>query len=225
MKNPKNFLSGVYANLYKREKHDSPEASRISMANSIINALHLAQSRLVLNIGSGPQSLEKQVLTGRSQHVTNLLKTFQFVTLDLSYIETHNLLCRFKNNVSHVNADAEYLPFPNHTFGMGISNLAIDFARWSALSELSRVMIPGSPLLINFHHPQMIPEDLENANLDEPVKEYWGYLRKNRQLFESTEQIEYELTAAGFFAIKTEFVCALEGLTKQYWWQTSAFKR
>ena len=75
----------------------------------------------------------------------------------------------------------------------------------AAYRESYRVLKPGGVALLNLHHPNLIPEDLDDrlkkpklSQIKKEVFRFWQYLRDNRVLFESAEQIEKTFGAIGF---------------------------
>ena len=146
------LLEDFYTRLYLHEKHDSAEASRISMIRRIMKELKREiPISLVVNLGSGPQSLEKQLTSGRNRKDKLFLKKFSFVTLDLAKISPKKLLAQKAENVSHVRGNVIRLPFKDTSAGLVVSNLAIDFAPREALKEAYRILASDGRAIFYFH--------------------------------------------------------------------------
>lgn len=205
-------LQSFYSRLYASEKHDSPELSRVSLARKVIKTLEFGiQGKEVLNIGSGPQALEKQIWNmGRR----DLVDRFDFTTLDIAKIHPKKLLGKSLFNISHTQASALSLPYENSTFGLVVSNHAIDFLPSEAFGEARRVLDDGGKAIFYFHHPDMIPHDLREVR-NEEVQKFWTYLRETNRLFDSSERIEHDMSVLGFNVDNVE----LNNDNTDKWWE------
>lgn len=220
MEHPQALLADHYSKLYGHEKHDSPEASRVSMVRRIVKTLKEGvPNRHILDIGAGPQSLEKQLFMGQDDKSKAFLGGFHFTTLDIVEINSQKLLAGKKKNVSHVRADAARLPFDNRTFGLIVSNLALDFLSRDVFEEVHRVLTEGGKAIFYFHHPSMIPADL-NSVTNDSVREFWKYLLETKSLFGSREEIVATLEEFGLQTKKV--VSVTDG--KDRWWEVVASK-
>ena len=153
------LLSGFYEKIYSLKKHDSPDESRTSLVQRIkklINEGEIFPNR-VLDIGSGPQALEKQLLS-RSQGGDSIRRgTSQFISVDLAKIMPVKLLSGKTKNVNHVQGNAINLPFKDKTFGLVVSNLAIDFCpQEEAFREAHRVLSDGGKGIFYLHHHYIV---------------------------------------------------------------------
>lgn len=217
-------LTDFYTWLYStNEKHDSPEKSRVMMIRRIYACLQPGIIKpYMLNIGSGPQSLEKQMRTARTKRDVDLLSQIKCFSLDISSIDVRKLLARNALNQHHLRASALALPYKSQSIGLVVSNLAIDFIPRSDYDqpyrECKRVLTPGGTALFNFHHPSMIPDDL-NSLSDSVTKRYWTYLSQNSILFSSYADIhDCLVTRVGFNGVDIY----LETDGKDQWWEVEA---
>lgn len=217
MESPQQLIDSFYTSVYRTEKHDSPEESRVSLIRRIVTTLKSGiPEPQILDIGSGPQSLEKQLFSGRPQSDINFLKKFMFATLDVAEIYKKKLLAK---KASHVRADALKLPFKSESFGLVVSNHAIDFLPRVAFQEARRVLVSGGKVIFYFHHPDMIPDDLSSVR-NRMVRQFWQYLKDNEVLFKSEEEITETLQRAGFTL--EEIIPNSDGQDK--WWEVVASK-
>jgi ubiquinone/menaquinone biosynthesis C-methylase UbiE len=211
--NPEELLSDFYGRLYLRDKHDSPEQSRISLIRRIrgmIIANEVLPKR-VLNIGSGPQALEKQMLT-QGRETPELMRTVQFTSIDLAQIVQTRLLGLKINNLRHIQGNAVALPFKDKSFGLVVSNHAIDFCpQEDAFREAHRVLSDEGSGIFYLHHPSM----LRNPHSNKDIRVFWEYLKDNAILFSNSKDIEKFLRAMGFFC--TEI--SLKSDNVDTWWE------
>lgn len=229
-----------YSAFYELEDNDSPDNSRLSL----ITRLHtyvsfLPQKAIVLDLGSGKQILEKEY--SHYLKKKKLSPNCQIITVDIAKIQRNQLLSKQPWH-QHIRADGEKLPFTDSSFDIVVSNMALDFMNKTAIKEVVRVAKKGSPAFFNFHHPALIP-----TNLDEMIAEcrrkiskkvgYGGkistnkeltlksllhhrYLKDNSVLFQNTDQIKNSLTSYGFFVVS---VC--EGVSPgDRWWEADVYK-
>lgn len=87
-----------YSRQYQYEKHDSPPASRVSMIRRMWDLMRTADklpNRRILNIGSGPQSLERELV----------IDSYHIITLDIAEIMTFLHEVGFENIVVTKNSD------------------------------------------------------------------------------------------------------------------------
>lgn len=205
-------LRGFYTKLYTSEKHDSPEKSRVSLTQRIKRTLSAGIPRNeVLNIGSGPQSLERQLW---KMGDTSLFSRFRFSTVDVATISPKKLLGRNNPNITHTQASALNLPYGDETFGLIVSNHAIDFLPRNSFNEAYRVLAPNGKAIFYFHHPDMIPNDLDRVR-NITVKNFWSHLRNNNLLFDSEQRIVDEMEAYGFFVESVK----LNSDSRDKWWE------
>ncbi len=217
MESPQQVIDSFYTCVYRTEKHDSPEESRVSLTRRIVTTLKSGITEpQILDIGSGPQSLEKQLLSGRPQSDINFFKKFMFVTLDVVEIYKKKLLAK---RASHVRADALKLPFKSESFGLVVSNHAIDFLPRAAFLEAHRVLAPGGKAIFYFHHPDMIPDDLSSVR-NRMIRQFWQYLKNENVLFKSEEEITQTLQGAGF----TLEEIIINSDSQDKWWEVFASK-
>ncbi len=220
--NPEIFLRDFYKKLYLKEKHDSPDESRTSMVRRIKKLITEGKifPNKVLNIGSGPQALEKQLLN-RSQGGGSLRNNeIKFTSIDLAQIMANKLLSGKTKNVSHVQGNVVNLPFQDKTFGLVVSNHAIDFCpQEEAFREASRVLNDNGKGIFYFHHPLMLRELSKN----EEIRTFWQHLRDNSILFFSEEEIKTFLEKVGF--VPLEISLKSDKYQDDTWWEVVAEKR
>lgn len=212
-------LERFYATYYLNNKHDSPDDSRTSMARRIFVYLSKSKRVNVLNIGSGPQALETQLLTRRD--VYEKLCT-RFYTVDFAPIRGYRLLARGSNLTRHVRANGCQLPFVDNHFNLVVSNHAIDFMPPQALREACRVLSSKGHAIFYFHHSDLIPPnlDLDRVRLNPMIKMFWEFLRTNKILFESPDQIVERMALSGF---KVEDI-SLNSDYLDKWWEVKLRK-
>ena len=221
MENYQKLLAEHYFNMYSgKEKHDSPDVSRTDICRKIIEIIKLQNipNRNILDIGSGPQSLEKELLAFRSKEDKTMLKEFSITTLDVAFIlKNKNLALKF--DVGHIQADSKFLPFKNNNFGIVISNHSIDFIpnRDRAFQEVLRVMSNKGIVIFNFHHKDILNNLPDKSN---NVKKYWNYLKENNLLFDSEAKINSYLEKFGYKDINIEEKTD----KKDKWWMICAKK-
>lgn len=216
------LITEHYSAIYNAgEKHDSPEKSRTSMARRVWELLQngIPVNR-ILDIGAGPQILERQLYAGRPRSQTDFLRNFTFHTLDVAEISRRKLLAGKRQNVAHTRANAVSLPYKDGSFGMVVSNHAIDFAPIEdALREAYRVLAAEGIAIFYFHHPDMIPEDLSKVK-NSRVRQAWQQLLDTNSLFRNEQQIRDSMTRAGFSEVGV--LLATDGIDK--WWEVTAKK-
>jgi SAM-dependent methyltransferase len=178
---------------HDRFSHDSPDQTRKDMCRDIIKFIEASPSSITIaNIGSGPQSLENQLLSYRSYKT--IIKKFeetQFYTLDISTI------MRKEHNVQHIQADALYLPFKSNYMDLVVSNMAIDFIprinRNRPYEEVYRILKPHGCAFFTFHHPRLYKNTLSDGIVtgvtDETTKKHWQWLYDTKILFHNPEDI------------------------------------
>ena len=216
-------LRDNYSRLYLRDYHDSPDKSRVSMARRIVGQLKSGiPTKLVVDIGSGAQALEKTMLSTYNQRqFRDLFGRYNFLTLDLANIKRARLLAqkRYPDLVMHVVADGSILPVVDKAAGLVFSNMAIDFMPEEAFSEAYRILVPEGTAFFNFHHPDMISE-ASIATKKEGVRKYWKYLESNQVLFSNQAQIIERLEKIGYKNIQVSL--NTDGVDK--WWEVSCKK-
>lgn len=215
-------LDLFYGNLFQREKSDSPDLSRVSMARRMRNAFaDLGTSDAVLSLGSGPQSVERQYLSAFGP------MPLRMVTLDFAKIESARLLAKRKN-ISHIRASGESLPFPDGSFSGVTSNMALDFMKDQAIEELARVTRRGGHLMINLHHPDMVKDcdnQFKRGEITKDVYEQWKYLKDNKRLYENEEEIRQKFERFGFQAVRVSL--AIDDKIPWHvdkWWEVDLIK-
>jgi ubiquinone/menaquinone biosynthesis C-methylase UbiE len=229
MRAKQKLLVDHYTRLYGalREKSDSPDKSRTNLVRKLVKVITINEANetvsRILNVGSGPQLLERQLISTLKQR--GLKKAVQIATLDLANLKPSQLLLRRNSTVAHTRADASKLPYQPNSFDMVVSNLAIDFAPFEAIYEAFRVLDVSGLAFFNFHHPNMIPEDI-NCIGHCSVKTFWSYLKENRVLYPDPCKIEYAMNYVGFRNIKVEETSELDLDTNavNYWWEVEAEK-
>jgi len=221
MENIQKLLASHYSRIYSgKDKHDSPDLARTRMCNEVVRLIKdesLPNNR-ILSIGSGRQALEKQLLVLRDPKSMELLKDTEITTIDIANISKGKLL-GLKYGINHTQANTLNLPFKDNTFGLIISNLAIDFAPKEALREAFRVLSPKGKVLFNFHHPILYTKNTQNS--PEEVKQFISYIKGNRILYENKESIEYNLIKSGFNKISV----LLDTDGEDKWWMVRANKK
>ncbi len=221
----------IYTDFYTRNKNDSPDESRFALARKLDKyAAWFSKEDLVLDMGAGRQALERDYLSSR-----NPKPEFKIVTLDIARVTNGQLLARNYPQVRHVIQDGSSMEFDNDTFSLLVSNLALDFMPRTALKEAYRVLKPGRHALVNLHHPELIPEDLDEEikrreilgyrhgriyNKRMRTLQFWKYLRDNQILFTSPAEINQAFSSAGFGV-----ECVKEASDREdKWWEVDLIK-
>ncbi len=231
IENPEAYLADHYHRLYCKDKHDSPDKSRQAMAREMRDRLisQPLQPRRILELGSGPQALLKQLISFAKPQ----LKDVQYVTVDIAPIDLSRLLVLkplkengmfdpnhpFAGNVLHMQANGAYIPFASNSMGMLVSNMALDFMPPQTLAECARVLHPSGSVLLNLHHPSMKVESSMMAARPS-VQAFWEHLKENHVLFENTDQIADRLSQVGL----TPQVIEEQSDQRDVWWHVSATK-
>lgn len=216
-------IDDFYTSLYQSgEKSDSPDKSRVSMARRMrVQFGELGPDDSVVSLGSGPQVIERQYLSAYRD------MTWKTVTLDFAQIVAKKLLAK-KQNINHTTAKGEFLPFQNESFSGAISNMALDFMPERAFAEIYRVLKPGSPVIVNLHHPDMIPDNLEelnkNGEINPDVYNQWKYLKENNILFSSPEQIRDKFQRYGFRVERVALSNERDLSHEDKWWEVDLIK-
>jgi len=209
--------SGMYSG---KEKHDSPEESRTNICRKIIEIVKLQEipNPNILDLGSGPQALEKQLLAFGNKEDRNMLKNLSITTLDIASILKNKILA-LKFGANHVQADSKLLPFSSNSFGLIISNHSIDFIpnRDNAIKEAFRTLSHGGIVIFNFHHKDMLKSISKTSG---SVKEHWNYLIDNNLLFGSETEIRNYLKKFGYKDIEIEE----KSDNNDKWWMICAKK-
>lgn len=231
LEHPQNTLNEFYDHIYDRrkDKHDSPEISRVRMQRKLIHEIETSRfGTKILNIGSGPQALEKQLMNAypiQYQVETNdkekdvVMKKPKYTLFSVDIADFKTTLTRGK--APHVRGDATRLPFASESIDIACSNLAIDFLPDTAMLEALRVLKPSGIAFFHFHHPDMIPEDLNNV-INPLVRKFWGYLKETKKLYESPKQILEHLISLGFMLEPEDIYLANDRIDK--WWEVRAAK-
>ncbi|MBI4093970.1 methyltransferase domain-containing protein [Candidatus Kaiserbacteria bacterium] len=186
-----------YENDYKRDPADSPRETRTAVNRAIMDIVR--QQKImpprILNIGSGPQLLERVLQQSyRTAHDVKLLKSLFFAAIDIAKIRADKLKARKHANVAHVQADAEALPFAPESFGMVVSNMAIDMMPRTAFSEASQALAKGGAFIFTFHHPDMMRDIAATApRLSD--RAFALHLLQNNLYFATEEEIRSTLAA------------------------------
>lgn len=113
----------------------------------------------------------------------------------------------------HTQASGAQLPYPDNSFGLVVSNHAIDFMPDEAFDEAGRVLHPQGKAIFYFHHSAMIPDNLKRLKRDRAM--YWKYLKDNKILFSCQEEIIEKMTRKGFAT--EECNLTTDGVDK--WWE------
>lgn len=222
-KNPREVQVSFYSDFYRKNKSDSPDASRTSLLRrSVPHMSGLGGEDYVLELGSGRQILTREYLRDRQAQ-----PSFTVVTLDIAEITRKQLLAGESLSVSHIRADGGRLPFQSGKFALVVSSMALDFMGEEAIPEVHRVLKPGGRAEINLHHPNLIPKDLDQLlvrrkipKAERTVLEYWLYLREQEVLTSDPELLRGRFVKNGL---------AVEKLVEAHdshdtWWEVSLRK-
>lgn len=150
-------MSSFYTRFYANEKEDSPNKSRVSLRRRLNAALHnLSGTARVLDLGAGRQVFEREYIQAYGR------EGLDFVSVDIACVSARNLLC--KSLAPHIRASGSKLPFGDRVFDIALSSMAIDFMPPEAIEETQRVLKPGGKLLLNLHHPSLVPAKFDDIS-------------------------------------------------------------
>lgn len=235
-------IKGFYDLLYQNDFEDSPEQSRVSIATRTYQALQLLpKDALALDVGSGiqvTQNLYKKMFGMPAQRL---------ITMDFAEGEGENPEASFKKRLlapefEHVIANGKYMPFSDEAFSLLVSNMALDFMPVETLSEIHRILKPDAKVILNMHHPNLIPEDLNKqiSKFERKMEHRRGSKRPLRRaqimrravlnqmkalrdegiLYDSAEKITGTFEPLGFSIDRLEEVS--DG--KEIWWEVEMTK-
>lgn len=220
-----------YSKAYKDRLflHDSPDKSRSNMCRRIMDVLKASPHPItVLNVGSGPQALEHQLLSFRSNSVyKRLIDQTQFITLDLATIPQNRLMMRKYTNTIHVQANSLNLPFASNALDLVVSNMSLDFIYRNEYNrpynEVFRILKPGGSALFSFHHPRLYSNQLLNGEIygNGTVEQHWRWLHKHHILFHTEDEIRICLEEKIGFNISS-IECISD--SEDTWWETTVQK-
>lgn len=195
----RDIVKGHYERDYKTDSEDSPDQTRRDVNRTIMQCIREARVHplRILNIGSGPQLLERTLLQSYTQsRDAELLKNIFFATSDLAHIDARKLKGQKHANVSHVEADATMLPFASNSFGMVVSNMAIDLMPRSAFSEAAAALAPGGIFTFTLHHPDMMRTIVARSKYAD-AREFIEHGLENHMYFENADEIRTTLASYG----------------------------
>lgn len=196
-------LQDAYSESYGAgEGHDSAAGSRLEIAAAIMDALRNGHvnPRRVLDIGSGPQLLERELMHQYwREESRRLLSDTLFVTTDIADIPKKHLRASSFVNAVHAQVDAASLPFKDGTFGMVVSNVAIDVAPRKAFSEAAAALAPGGIFAFTLNHPETMAKLLE-LKTDDRIKAAIQFGLDNGMFYSSADDIRKALAEYGFMA-------------------------
>lgn len=186
----------------------------------------------VLNVGSGAQLLERELIqTHRQGDDPRLLKEIRFFTVDIAQINKDKLKAQKHRpaedkpgGVFHVQADSEALPFRDGDFGMLVSNMAIDMMPRTAFAEASRVLTKGGKFIFTFHHPDMMRDVAAKAQRPSD-RIFTAHLLQNKVYFETEDEIRSTLTSYGLEVEEIRIGSNAPGGKGSTWWFVEGFKK
>lgn len=231
------FYSAYYNKFGIRD--DSPSGSRLSLIRrASSNFANLKHGEWVLDLGSGRQILEYEYADCINSLGVN------WIALDIAEFDKSKLLTSPNIDAQrHLRASGSNLPFATEGLSGMVSNMALDFMPREAIQDLFRSLKYGSHLLLNLHHPSLIPSDLdhqisknnrairhkidarpstkEKLQLERAALAHKRYLRDNRVLFSSTTEINDTFSSYGFYINRV----GLGGSpTGERWWEADLQK-
>lgn len=214
-------LKNYYSTLYRGAiKHDSPDLTRIHTIRRIVGIIRDCGCNPpnILDIGSGPQSLVKEfyIAYGKRKEYMD----HSFFTMDVADIPREKLLMNKYGPSNHTRGGALNLPYLNGSFGIVVSNMAIDFLPDEAYREVYRVLNPGGYAIFSFHHPYLLTSDLDKN--DEIKAEFYNYLREANKLFSCKGDIQVKLKSFGLSAL--EITEQADRHLSDKWWEVLARK-
>ncbi|MFS0656697.1 class I SAM-dependent methyltransferase [Bacillus sp. 179-C3.3 HS] len=159
----------------------------MELTKAMIEHVKLSPDERILDVGCG---------TGQTAaYLGNL--GFQVDAIDTHPLMVEKANLRFKKEelpLTALRASVENLPFADATFSLLMSESVLSFTHLSAaLSEIKRVLIPGSKVLAN-EAVLKAPIPADHLNV---IKSFYGF----HSLF-SVEEWKEQLTTAGFHHIR-----------------------
>lgn len=234
---PEGEARAFYTAFYSMSTEDSSLESRKSLINRLRAVSPYFPTRShVLDLGAGRGIVEEEYLRSFGQ------PNFTFITTDISNLSKEQLFAKGLTPRLHIQSSGVSQPFPSSFFPAVVSNLALDFMPNQARSEVFRTAKPGSPIILNLHHPSIIPPDLEDR-IERLMKKIWYAQRYNKQpkstdilslsalkykkllqdtkvLFSDADSITIAFSAYGFVVKRIEL--GTEGFCK--WWEVDLQK-
>ena len=226
-------IKEIYTQLYRNPlvNSDSPYEAQKQMARAIVDILRASESpKKILHIGAGTGQMEKEMLASYSQNSDReLLKASLFCTLDIATINVRKLASYRRTQVHHVQADGSLLPFPDESFDIVVSNMALDFMPKEAVDELARVAKGGSNFILTLHHPimmQQILKDISNlkTKLSNKQKVFLEDFFDNK-MFRSKKDIAFTLLKRGLICKQISHRKTERALQQNdHWWFVYGYK-
>ena len=195
-----------YSALYLRQSQQSPDKSRDEIRGAImlqLRAGHVNPMR-IWDIGSGAQWLERELMArGTDEDGRKLLQDVDFITTDIADIQKGALMGSRHRNIRHIQADVAEPRFPENSFGMVVSNLALDIAPREALKNVAAALVPGGPFAITLNHPDTLREILAGEE-NEELRAVVRYGLEQGFFYRSIEEIRTEFEKQGLTDISVK---------------------
>jgi ubiquinone/menaquinone biosynthesis C-methylase UbiE len=230
-----NFQGTNRKNKAQENREDSPDKSRSALIERVYPYIHsLPKESFVLDLGAGRQIFEKEYEEKYGKPACNI------ITVDSANIPKTRLLTK---GYPHIQASGRSLPFANEVFDATISNMAFDFMLPEGLAELYRVSKQGAFVFLTLHHQSLLNYDIDNklrkltrninhkaqgqGHINERTKLQLGvylyhvYLRDNKMLFETKDQIREFFNAGGFDTKRID----VKSDPADKWWEVDLVKQ
>jgi len=195
-----------YSSLYLRQSQHSPDKSRDEIRGAImlqLRAGHVNPMR-IWDIGSGAQWLERELMARVTDaEDRKLLEDVDFITTDTADLRKGDLMGSRYKNVRHIQADVAEPRFPENSFGMVVSNLALDIAPRKALRNVAAALAPGGPFAVTLNHPDTLREILAGEE-NEELKAVVRYGLEQGFFYHSIEEIRTEFEKYGLMDISVK---------------------
>lgn len=223
------------------EEPDSPPMSRRSLIERLYpHTVTLPVHKWILDIGAGRQVLEQEYDAYLDKK--GIWSHCEIITLDIANLKAAQLL---GGGFPHVQASGDLLPFPDNTFPLVVSNMALDFMSPQAKKELYRVVEAGGRVFLNLHHPSLAygSDDLRREfhsllkraqyrkTNGRPLTDrhllrlaavaHRMYMAKTNRYYSSKMHIAEDFSLAGFRVERTAFNEDNEG---NKWWEVDMVK-
>jgi len=224
------FMRKEYSQMYRREKEDSPERSKVNAHRIIrqeVNRLKKTGVKLgnvnYLGVGAGKGYTE----AGCWRDTLSKLGNVTLLDIAKRKPKTTPKKDGKYSNVSNLEADAMKLPVKDSAIKILSCHMSQDFYpdRDASTREIHRVMEPDGMAAIFLHHPQMFRSILEN----EPGHAYghfWRYLMAKEKVFSTAKDIEKHYKSHGFDVEKIEEHAPGRNENKaDYWWEVVLRKK
>lgn len=160
-------LASYYSRYYENRRDDSHPAQVGQLVKKVCEIARAWRSEGyepdVLDIGSGPRV------------VANELEGLGLNAWSVDFSDVGSLAISDGADTKHIRGDGSYLPFPDESIDIVVSNMAMDLMPRRAFEAAMRVLVSGGVFVANFHHPRLC------ENIDASKRDVARRIRTNQQ--------------------------------------------